>query len=68
MQQCELLGWKGQDISPGMDGSIERFIIKSSEKRRNPDNDSIVKGTGTFFLFFISYKIYIYILCYRFFY
>lgn len=57
MQQCELLGWKGQDISPGMDGSIERFIIKSSEKRRNPDNDSIVKGKNIFsyFLYLIKY-------------
>lgn len=27
-----------------MDGSIERIIIKTSEKRRNPDNDSTVKG------------------------
>lgn len=42
--QCELLGWKGEDLSPEQDGSVQRFIIKASEKRRNPDSDSAVKG------------------------
>lgn len=39
-----MLSWKGEDISPQMDGSIERVILKKSEKRRNPTDLSFVKG------------------------
>lgn len=39
-----MLGWKGEDLSPDSDGSIERFIVQSSEKRRSPSEGALVKG------------------------
>lgn len=39
-----MLGWMGEDISPNRDGSIERFIVESSEKKRTPNEGAFVKG------------------------
>lgn len=39
-----MLGWMGEDISPNTDGSIERFIVQKSEKKRSPNEGSFVKG------------------------
>lgn len=40
-----MLGWKGEDLSPNSDRSIEKFIIKASEKsnKRTPNDGSFVK-------------------------
>lgn len=42
--QLEMLGWMGEDISPNSDGSIERFIVENSEKRRTPNEGAFIKG------------------------
>lgn len=39
-----MLGWMGADVSPNKDGSIERFTIVSSDKRRGPNDGSLCKG------------------------
>lgn len=49
-QQLEMLGWKGEDISPNSDGSIERFIVSHSEKKRTPNEGSFVKGMFKFLI------------------
>ncbi|XP_067620323.1 FK506-binding protein 59 [Eurosta solidaginis] len=41
--ELELLGWKGEDLSPNKDGSIERFIMKVSDKKRSPGEGALVK-------------------------
>ncbi|XP_018794277.1 PREDICTED: FK506-binding protein 59 [Bactrocera latifrons] len=41
--ELEMLGWKGEDVSPNKDGSIERFILESSDKKRSPAEGSLVK-------------------------
>lgn len=41
--ELEMLGWKGEDLSPNHDGSIERFIIVPSEKKRSPSDGAMVK-------------------------
>ncbi|XP_013102082.2 FK506-binding protein 59 isoform X2 [Stomoxys calcitrans] len=42
--ELEMLGWKGADVSPNKDGSIERFTIVSSDKRRSPNDGSLCKA------------------------
>ncbi|XP_065355698.1 FK506-binding protein 59 [Calliphora vicina] len=42
--ELEMLGWMGEDISPNSDGSIERFIVESSEKKRTPNEGAFVKA------------------------
>jgi len=39
-----MLGWKGEDLSPNQDGSIERTILEASEKKRTPSDGAFVKG------------------------
>uniref|UniRef100_A0A1A9W034 peptidylprolyl isomerase n=1 Tax=Glossina brevipalpis TaxID=37001 RepID=A0A1A9W034_9MUSC len=41
--ELEMLGWKGKDISPEQDGSIEYFVLEKSERRRLPKDGSSVK-------------------------
>jgi len=42
--QLEMLGWKGEDLSPNQDGSIERTILEASDKKRTPSDGAFVKG------------------------
>uniref|UniRef100_T1PI33 peptidylprolyl isomerase n=1 Tax=Musca domestica TaxID=7370 RepID=T1PI33_MUSDO len=42
--ELEMLGWMGADVSPNKDGSIERFTIVSSDKRRGPNDGSLCKA------------------------
>ncbi|XP_030376870.1 FK506-binding protein 59 [Scaptodrosophila lebanonensis] len=48
--ELEMLGWKGEDLSPNQDGSIERTILESSDKKRTPSDGAFVKAhiSGTF--------------------
>lgn len=39
-----MLGWKGEDLSPNQDGSIERTILEQSDKKRTPSDGAFVKG------------------------
>lgn len=39
-----MLGWKGEDLSPNQDGSIERIILEQSDKKRTPSDGAFVKG------------------------
>lgn len=39
-----MMGWKGEDLSPNQDGSIERIILEQSDKRRTPSDGAFVKG------------------------
>ncbi|XP_036321003.1 FK506-binding protein 59-like [Rhagoletis pomonella] len=41
--ELEMLGWHGEDVSPNKDGSIERYIIESSDKKRSPGEGALVK-------------------------
>lgn len=41
--ELEMLGWRGEDVSPNKDGSIERFIVVSSDKKRSPAEGGLVK-------------------------
>lgn len=43
--ELEMLGWKGEDLSPKSDNSIERFIIKASDKssKKTPNDGAHVK-------------------------
>ncbi|XP_055371443.1 FK506-binding protein 59 [Condylostylus longicornis] len=41
--ELEMMGWKGEDLSPDSDGSIERVIITKSERRKTPTNGAHVK-------------------------
>lgn len=42
--ELEMLRWMGEDISPNSDGSIERFIVENSEKKRTPNDGAFVKA------------------------
>lgn len=48
--ELEMLGWKGQDLSKDGDGSIERFIVVKSDKKKTPNDGAFVKChiTGRF--------------------
>ncbi|XP_068147492.1 FK506-binding protein 59 [Drosophila tropicalis] len=48
--ELEMLGWKGEDLSPNQDGSIERTILEQSEKKRTPSDGAFVKAhiSGSF--------------------
>jgi len=39
-----MLGWKGEDLSPNQDGSIDRTILEASDKKRTPSDGAFVKG------------------------
>ncbi|XP_020713040.1 FK506-binding protein 59 isoform X2 [Ceratitis capitata] len=41
--ELEMLGWKGEDISPNGDESIERFILERSDRKRSPVAGALVK-------------------------
>ncbi|XP_054744105.1 FK506-binding protein 59 isoform X1 [Anastrepha obliqua] len=42
--ELEMLGWKGEDVSPNKDGSIERYIVEVSDKKRSPGEGALVKA------------------------
>ncbi|KAM8717661.1 hypothetical protein ACLKA7_004370 [Drosophila subpalustris] len=48
--ELEMLGWKGEDLSPNQDGSIQRTILEKSDKKRTPSDGAFVKAhiTGSF--------------------
>lgn len=46
--QLEMLGWKGEDLSPNQDGSIVRTILETSDKKRSPSDGAFVKGRFIF--------------------
>ncbi|XP_064538072.1 FK506-binding protein 59 [Drosophila montana] len=48
--ELEMLGWKGEDLSPNQDGSIERTILEQSDKKRTPSDGAFVKAhiSGSF--------------------
>lgn len=39
-----MLDWKGEDLSPNQDGSIDRTILEASDKKRSPSDGAFVKG------------------------
>jgi len=41
--ELELLGWKGEDLSPAKNEGIIRYIIAKSSKRSSPKEGSLVK-------------------------
>lgn len=59
-----MLGWRGEDVSPNKDGSIERFIVVSSDKKRSPAEGGLVKGKVNY----ISVCMWIYVSAYIFYY
>ncbi|KAH8350500.1 hypothetical protein KR067_004998 [Drosophila pandora] len=42
--ELEMLGWKGEDLSPNQDGSIVRTILETSDKKRSPSDGAFVKA------------------------
>lgn len=42
--QVEVLGWKGEDLSPNKDGSIERYQISAGEGYATPNDGALVDG------------------------
>ncbi|XP_039490684.1 FK506-binding protein 59 [Drosophila santomea] len=48
--ELEMLGWKGEDLSPNQDGSIDRTILEASDKKRTPSDGAFVKAhiSGSF--------------------
>ncbi|XP_023177091.1 FK506-binding protein 59 [Drosophila hydei] len=48
--ELEMLGWKGKDLSPNQDGSIELTILEQSDKKRTPSDGAFVKAhiSGSF--------------------
>ncbi|KAH8374241.1 hypothetical protein KR200_005149 [Drosophila serrata] len=48
--ELEMLNWKGEDLSPNQDGSIDRTILEASDKKRSPSDGAFVKAhiSGTF--------------------
>ncbi|XP_001356347.2 FK506-binding protein 59 [Drosophila pseudoobscura] len=48
--ELEMLGWKGEDLSPNQDGSIDRIILEPSDKKRSPTDGAFVKAhiSGSF--------------------
>ncbi|XP_058125507.1 FK506-binding protein 59 [Anopheles ziemanni] len=41
--ELEILGWKGEDLSPKSDAGIQRFILKSGTGKRRPNAGGMVK-------------------------
>lgn len=41
--ELEMLGWKGEDLSPKSDRGIERFIQKVGEGKKTPNDGAFVK-------------------------
>ncbi|XP_058453687.1 FK506-binding protein 59 isoform X2 [Malaya genurostris] len=41
--ELEMLGWKGEDLSPKSDQSIERFVLKAGEGKKTPNDGGMVK-------------------------
>ncbi|XP_055612662.1 FK506-binding protein 59 isoform X2 [Uranotaenia lowii] len=41
--ELEMLGWKGEDLSPNSDRGIERFILKVGEGKKTPNDGALVK-------------------------
>ncbi|XP_037919756.1 FK506-binding protein 59 isoform X2 [Hermetia illucens] len=41
--ELEMLGWKGEDVSPESDGSIEKFVLNKSDKKISPNDGAHVK-------------------------
>lgn len=41
--ELEMLGWKGEDLSPGSDKSIERFVLTPGEGKKTPNDGALVK-------------------------
>ncbi|XP_058819841.1 FK506-binding protein 59 isoform X3 [Topomyia yanbarensis] len=41
--ELEMLGWKGEDLSPKSDQGIERFILKVGEGKKTPNDGAFVK-------------------------
>ncbi|XP_053690671.1 FK506-binding protein 59 isoform X1 [Sabethes cyaneus] len=41
--ELEMLGWKGEDLSPQSDRGIERFILKLGEGKKTPNDGAFVK-------------------------
>lgn len=41
--ELEMLGWKGEDLSPGSDRSIERFVLTPGEGKKTPNDGALVK-------------------------
>ena len=41
--ELEMMGWKGQDLSPNGDGGIERFVVVKSDKKKTPNDGAFVK-------------------------
>ncbi|XP_058062773.1 FK506-binding protein 59 isoform X1 [Anopheles bellator] len=41
--ELEILGWKGEDLSPKSDGGIRRFIISSGAGKKKPNSGGMVK-------------------------
>uniref|UniRef100_A0A182P654 peptidylprolyl isomerase n=1 Tax=Anopheles epiroticus TaxID=199890 RepID=A0A182P654_9DIPT len=41
--ELEILGWKGEDLSPKLDGGIQRFILKSGSGKKRPKAGGLVK-------------------------
>lgn len=44
-----MLGWKGEDVSPESDGSIEKFVLNNSDKKISPNDGAHVKREYPFF-------------------
>jgi len=42
--ELEMMGWKGEDLSPNQDGSIDRTILEDSDKKRTPSDDAFVRA------------------------
>lgn len=47
----EVLGWKGEDISPLKDGAIERCQIKAGDGFTSPNDGALVEGISISILF-----------------
>ena len=41
--ELEILGWKGEDLSPKSDGGIQRFIVQSGSSKKRPTAGGLVK-------------------------
>ncbi|XP_053673079.1 FK506-binding protein 59 [Anopheles nili] len=41
--ELEILGWKGEDLTPKSDGGIQRFIVKSGSCKKRPSVGGLVK-------------------------
>lgn len=43
-----MIDWKGEDLSPEKDGSIERFVITAGKGYATPAEASLVRGNYIF--------------------